>query len=119
MTIEQYFTLLLTTFCIELIVYGILLYRIFSKRQILAICVLLNIITHPLVCLVFPRFFGIYYWIPAELFAWLVEAQILLFLSQWMVHYKMRWTRALLISLAANLFSAGIGLLFFSDVPIP
>jgi hypothetical protein len=119
MTIEQYFTLLLATFCFELIIYGTLLYRIFSKRQILAVCFLLNIITHPLVCLVFPRFFGIYYWIPAELFAWLVEAQTLWMLAQWMVHYKMRWTRALLISLAANSFSAGLGLLFFSDWPIP
>ena len=119
MTIEQYFTLLLATFCFELLVYGVLLYRIFSKRQILATCILLNIITHPLVILVFPLFLGIYYWIPAELFAWLVEAQILLLLAQWMVHYKMKWTRALLISLAANLFSAGFGLVFFSDYPIP
>ena len=118
MTIGHYCTLLLATFCFELIVYQTLLHRFFSTRQILTICFLLNIITHPLVCLVFPRYLGIYYWIPAELFAWLVEAQILWVLARWMVHYRMRWTRALLISFAANAFSAGFGLLFFSDWPM-
>jgi hypothetical protein len=111
MTFGQYFPLLLATFCFELVVYGILLRRIFSRRQIFILCVLLNVITHPIVCLVFPRWLGIHYWIPAELFAWVVEAQILWILARWMIHHKMRWTNALLISLAANAFSAGLGLL--------
>jgi hypothetical protein len=111
MTPAHYFTLLLATFCFELFVYGLLLRRIFSRKQIFILCLLLNVITHPIVCLVFPQWLGNHYWIPAELFAWVVEAQILWIFARWLIHHKMRWTKALLISLAANAFSAGLGLL--------
>ena len=111
MSVEQYLLQFVATFCLELVVYGILLQRVFSKKQILAVCLLLNVITHPLVCLGFPRWLGNYYWIPAELFAWVVEALILWIFARWLMHHKMRWTKALLISLAANAFSAGLGLL--------
>ena len=114
MTFGLYCTLFLATFCLELVVYRILLRRFFSNTQILILCLILNVATHPIVCLVFPRWLGIHYWIPAELFAWAVEALILWALARWMTHHRMRWTTALLISLAANAFSAGLGLLFFS-----
>ena len=115
MTIEQYFPTFIITFCLELIVYGILLHPTFSRKQILAVCVILNLITHPLVSLGFPLWFGNYFWIPAELFAWVVESLVLLGLARLLAHYKMRWQRALVISLAANAFSAGVGLLAFFD----
>jgi len=118
MTIGQYLTLFVTTYCLEFLVYGILLHRLFSKRQILALCLLLNVITHPLVCFGFPQWFDNYEWILAELFAWLIEALILLVIARLVAHYKMRWIKALTTSLAANALSAGMGLLFFSDWPV-
>jgi hypothetical protein len=114
MAVEQYVPQFVATFCLELIVYGILLQREFSKKQILAVCMFLNVITHPLVCLVFPRWLGNYFWIPAELFAWVVEALLLLAFARWVAPYKMEWTNAFAISLAANALSAGVGLLIFS-----
>ena len=113
MSIEQYLPLFVVTFCLELAVYGILLNQVFSKKQILAISVLLNIITHPLVCFGFPGWFGNYYWILAELFAWVVEALILFALARWVVHHPIRSTKALATSLAANALSAGMGLVLF------
>lgn len=119
MTFWQYCTLLLATFCLELVVYGLLLRRIFSGKQIAILCLILNVTTHPIVCLVFPRWLGIHYWIPAELFAWLAEGYMLLILARSMSRSRMRWTSALTISLAANAFSAGLGLLFSSYWQIP
>ena len=118
MTIEQYLPLFVTTVCLELFIYGMFIHPIFSRKQIFGVCFLLNLSTHPLVCLVFPIWIEKHSWIPAELFAWVVEALILLALTRGVAHYKMHWTKAFVISLAANAFSAGVGLLFFSAWPI-
>jgi len=113
MSLEQYLPMFVITLCLELPVYGILLYPVFSKKQILAISMLLNIITHPLVCLGFPRWFGNYFWILAELFAWVVEALFLFVFARWVVHHQIRLTKAFATSLAANALSAGMGLVLF------
>ena len=112
--IEEYILLFASTYCLELLIYGILLFQLFSKKQILALCLFLNVITHPLVCYGFPRWFSKYEWILAELFAWIVEALLLLVISRWVVYKKMSWTKAFSTSLAANALSAGVVLLFYA-----
>jgi hypothetical protein len=79
----------------------------------IAVSVICQLTTHPIVWFVLPRThpWPLGYTIK-ELFAWLVEALIVYLAS------RTRWSRervgvldALLISLAANALSAGIGLL--------
>ena len=94
---------------LETPVYWFFLVGFTRTETAIAISLLINALTLPVVWFVLPPLlisnYPLYFVI-AELFAWLAEAAMVKLAFQ-----EMPWKRAILAALAANAVSAGIGLL--------
>jgi len=100
MILELFFVFLLT-FLIELIVYFIFIRE--RKLKIVYYCFLINLFTWPLANIfyvIFQQFYLI------EFFVILIEGFLILLL------FKLKWEKAIIISLISNMITAGLSFFF-------
>lgn len=108
-TFVEYLPYFLKTYILEFPLYYLLLKNIKNFKQLLAINLILNIATHPMVFFGFPYLLAFFdadyrtYLVVAEIFAPLTEALVLILV------YKISWARAFTVATIANLISWGIG----------
>ncbi len=105
---SQYIFVFLSTCLLELLFYFWVLKKYSYLSRLLGLGIA-NLATHPIVYFLLPWLFSKqaiewkYYLLTAEIFAPIAEAIIL------SVFFKIGWGRSILLMLAANLFSWGLG----------
>ncbi len=101
---NQYIFSFFTTIILEFVIYCFLIKK--DKSTLFLYSVLINSFTLPIVDYVYLKIWHNFLFL--ELFVFIVES----FLIAWLI--KIKYSKAILLSACANIFTAGIGFLYYS-----